>query len=50
MYLFNRSWVDTRWQQHITHLLTNCTPNTEKGKLGIVESNLDETGTKLQVS
>jgi hypothetical protein len=33
IYLFNRSWVDTRWQQYITHLHTNSTHNTEKGKL-----------------
>jgi hypothetical protein len=32
IYLFNRSWVDTRWQQYITHLHTNSTHNTEKGK------------------
>jgi hypothetical protein len=32
MYIFNRSWVDTRWQQYITHLHTNSTHNTEKGK------------------
>jgi hypothetical protein len=25
----NRSWVDTRWQQYITHLHTNSTHNTE---------------------
>jgi hypothetical protein len=30
--MFNRSWVDTRWQQYITHLHTNNTQNTEKGK------------------
>jgi hypothetical protein len=34
VYIFNRSWVDTRWQQNITHLHTNSTHNTEKGKLG----------------
>jgi hypothetical protein len=33
IYIFNRSWVDTRWQQYITNLHTNCTHNTEKGKL-----------------
>jgi hypothetical protein len=40
--IFNRSWVDTRWQQYITHLHTNSSlhiiqrkgNNTEKGKLG----------------
>jgi hypothetical protein len=26
--------VDTRWQQYITHLHTNSTHNTEKGKFG----------------
>jgi hypothetical protein len=26
--------VDTQWQQYITHLHTNNTHNTEKGKLG----------------
>jgi hypothetical protein len=31
--VFNRSWVDTRWQQYITNLHTNSTHNTEKGKL-----------------
>jgi hypothetical protein len=31
---FNRSWVDTRWQQYITHLHTNSTHNIEIGKLG----------------
>jgi hypothetical protein len=25
IYIFNRSWVDTRWQQYITHLHTNST-------------------------
>jgi hypothetical protein len=34
IYIFNRNWVDTRWQQYITHLYTNNTHNTEKGKLG----------------
>jgi hypothetical protein len=29
IYIFNRSWVDTRWQQYITHLHTNSTHNTE---------------------
>jgi hypothetical protein len=29
--IFNRSWVDTRWQQYNTHLHTNGTQNTEKG-------------------
>jgi hypothetical protein len=33
-YIYNRSWVDTRWQQYITHLHTNSTHNIEKGKLG----------------
>jgi hypothetical protein len=32
IYIFNRSWVDTRWQQYITHLHTNSTHNTEIGK------------------
>jgi hypothetical protein len=31
--IFNRSWVETRWQQYITHLHTNSTHNTEKGKI-----------------
>jgi hypothetical protein len=33
MYLFicNRNWVDTRWQQYSTHLYTNGTQNTENG-------------------
>jgi hypothetical protein len=31
---FNRNWVDTQWQQYITHLHTNNTHNTEKGKFG----------------
>jgi hypothetical protein len=34
IYLFNRSWVDTRWQQYITHLHTNNTHNTQKGEFG----------------
>jgi hypothetical protein len=34
IYIFNRNWVDTRWQQYITHLHTNSTHNTEEGKLG----------------
>jgi hypothetical protein len=40
IHTFNRSWVDTRWQQYITHLHTNSilntnsTHNTEKEKLG----------------
>jgi hypothetical protein len=34
IYIFYRSWVDTRWQQYITHLHTNSTHNTEIGKLG----------------
>jgi hypothetical protein len=25
IYIFNRSWVDTRWQQYIAHLHTNST-------------------------
>jgi hypothetical protein len=25
IYIFNRIWVDTRWQQYITHLHTNST-------------------------
>jgi hypothetical protein len=25
VYIFYRSWVDTRWQQYITHLHTNST-------------------------
>src|SRR5215510_7029092 len=32
MYLFNRNWVDTRWQHYITHLHTNSTQNIEKGE------------------
>jgi hypothetical protein len=32
IYMFNRNWVDTRWQQHITHLHTNNTQNKEKGE------------------
>jgi hypothetical protein len=31
---FNRNWVDTRWQQYITHLHINNTHNTEKVKFG----------------
>jgi hypothetical protein len=34
IYTFNRNWVDTRWQQYITHLHTNNTQNTEKGEFG----------------
>jgi hypothetical protein len=34
IYIFNHNWVDTRWQQYITHLHTNNTRNTEKGELG----------------
>jgi hypothetical protein len=34
IYIFYRSWVDTRWQQYITHLHTNSTHYTEIGKLG----------------
>jgi hypothetical protein len=33
LYTFNRSWVDTQWQQYITHLHTNSTHNSEKGKI-----------------
>jgi hypothetical protein len=32
IYILNRSWADTRCQQYITHLHTNSTHNTEKGK------------------
>jgi hypothetical protein len=32
--IFNRSWVDTRWQQYITRLQRNGTHNIEKEKLG----------------
>jgi hypothetical protein len=32
--IYNRNWVDTRWQQYITHLHTNNTHITEKGKFG----------------
>jgi hypothetical protein len=28
-YIFNRNWVDTRWQQHNTHFHINNTQNTE---------------------
>jgi hypothetical protein len=31
IYIFNRIWVDTRWQQCSTHLHTNSTQNTENG-------------------
>jgi hypothetical protein len=31
IYLFNRNWVDIRWQQYSTHLHTNNTQNTEDG-------------------
>jgi hypothetical protein len=34
IYIFNRNWVGTRWQQFITHLHTNNTQNTEKGEFG----------------
>jgi hypothetical protein len=27
--IFNRNWVDTRWQQYSSHLHTNNTRNTE---------------------
>jgi hypothetical protein len=37
IYIFNRNWVDTRWQQYITHLHTNNTQNTEKGEFGKCE-------------
>jgi hypothetical protein len=30
-YIFNRNWVDTRWQQYSTHLHANSTRNTENG-------------------
>jgi hypothetical protein len=36
IYIFNRNWVDTRWQKYITHLHTNNTQNTENRKLGSV--------------
>jgi hypothetical protein len=32
--MFICNWVDTWWQQDITHLHTNNTHNTEKGKFG----------------
>jgi hypothetical protein len=32
IYLFNRNWVDTRWQQYSTHLRTN---NTQYRELNI---------------
>jgi hypothetical protein len=34
IHIFNRSWVDTRWQQYVTHIHRNNTHNTEKGKFG----------------
>jgi hypothetical protein len=34
IYIYNCNWVDTRWQQYITHLHTNNTQNTEKGEFG----------------
>jgi hypothetical protein len=34
IYLYNLSWVDTHWQQYITHLHTDSRHNMEKGKLG----------------
>jgi hypothetical protein len=33
-YVFNLSWIDTQWQQYITHLHTKSKHTTEKGKLG----------------
>jgi hypothetical protein len=30
-YIFNCSWVDTRWQLYSTHLHTNNSQNTENG-------------------
>jgi hypothetical protein len=35
IYIFNHSWVDTRWQQYITNLHKNSTHKTEKEKLGL---------------
>jgi hypothetical protein len=29
--IYNRNWVDTRWQLYSTHLHTNNTQNTENG-------------------
>jgi hypothetical protein len=34
IYIYNRNWVDIRWQQYTTHLQINSTRNTEKGKFG----------------
>jgi hypothetical protein len=31
LFVFNYSWVDTRWQQYSTHLHTTSTQNTENG-------------------
>jgi hypothetical protein len=31
IYIFNRKWVDNRWQQYSTQLHTNNTQNTENG-------------------
>jgi hypothetical protein len=41
IYIFNRSWVDTRWQQYITHLHTNSTHNTQSIKYQMDKKSLN---------
>src|SRR5215468_4457449 len=34
IYIFNRNWVDTRWQHYTTHLHADNTQNTQRGEFG----------------
>jgi hypothetical protein len=36
--IFNRNWVDTRWQQYISHLHTNNIQNTEEMRIWEVQA------------
>jgi hypothetical protein len=39
LFIFNRSWVDTQWQQYSTHLHTNNTENKENGTSITIKKN-----------
>jgi hypothetical protein len=46
-YIFNRNWVDTRWQQYGSHLHTNNTQNTEIGTYITIKKSNIHNNTKL---
>jgi hypothetical protein len=49
-YIFNRNWVDTRWQQYSTHFHTNNTQNIENGTyITLKELNIYNNKKKLSI-